>query len=650
MVGARRSAAHKGGAALERGPLGLDLPPTRASDRPAVESRRYRRGRGLPPGRRGPRRGCRLGRRPGVAGVVPGAAGGGAAGADRERHQHGGAGPVHGLGGHLLAPGAGRPGGAGAPPGPGHGRRRAAGAALLLSTPAEVFELLVPLLIGGASLVLLLQPGITRLAGGMVDERGPALLAGVFAVGVYAGYFGAAAGVVLLALLTVSVAEPLARLVAARNVALGLANAVAAIGFALFGPVRWAAAAPLAAGFLIGGGLGPGLVRRLPGGRLRVGDRRGRPDPGRQAGHRHLRPGRDRRVDCGPVTERVLSTRGAQPGPAGPPAPPRTLVAAPPRGPRAGRRPPGPVRPLAVRRPVVAAARLPPRRPHPGAGGPAGGPGDPAAGHHPRRLGRRLPAVHRGGPGRPPGVVGPRDPAASWTASTSRPPPPWSASAWPAGPARQAELAELLADRGFPKGGLDRRRALGRHGPGAAVGHLGAAPGRPVRPGRRLARAVAGRPGRRAGAPGPPLPGRLRPGLPGRPGQLGGHAPDPAAAGAGAGRDAAVPRRAGAELFDLPGAPLPDPEHAGPAPLPVHLGRQPAGARPPHPAPARAHRPRIFHVRAPHSFPTFLVDGAVAGTWRHEQGRVGWSRSSPCPPRPAASSRTRPSAWPFHQG
>jgi uncharacterized protein len=145
-----------------------------------------------------------------------------------------------------------------------------AGAALLLSTPAEVFELLVPVLIGGASLVLLLQPGITRLAGGLVDERSPALLAAVFGVGVYAGYFGAAAGVVLLALLTVSVAEPLARLVAARNVALGLANLVAATGFALFGPVRWTAAAPLAVGFLLGGVLGPGLVRRLPGNRLRM--------------------------------------------------------------------------------------------------------------------------------------------------------------------------------------------------------------------------------------------------------------------------------------------------------------------------------------------------------------------------------------------
>jgi uncharacterized membrane protein YfcA len=147
----------------------------------------------------------------------------------------------------------------------------AAGAALLLSTPAEVFELLVPVLIAAACLVLLLQRGVVRLAGGLLDERSPGLLVGVFGVGVYGGYFGAAAGVVLLALLTVSVAEPLARLVAARNLALGLANAVAAVGFALFGPVRWAAAAPLAAGFLLGGGLGPGLVRRLPGDRLRVG-------------------------------------------------------------------------------------------------------------------------------------------------------------------------------------------------------------------------------------------------------------------------------------------------------------------------------------------------------------------------------------------
>ena len=50
-----------------------------------------------------------------------------------------------------------------------------------------------------------------------------------------------------------------------------MANAAAAVGFALFGPVRWAAVAPLAAGFLLGGWIGPALVRRLPARLLRTG-------------------------------------------------------------------------------------------------------------------------------------------------------------------------------------------------------------------------------------------------------------------------------------------------------------------------------------------------------------------------------------------
>jgi uncharacterized membrane protein YfcA len=54
-----------------------------------------------------------------------------------------------------------------------------------------------------------------------------------------------------------------------KNVMSGLANAVAALGFALFGPVDWGAAAPLAAGFLLGGWIGPRIARRLPGNSLR---------------------------------------------------------------------------------------------------------------------------------------------------------------------------------------------------------------------------------------------------------------------------------------------------------------------------------------------------------------------------------------------
>ena len=93
---------------------------------------------------------------------------------------------------------------------------------------------------------------------------------GVFAVATYIGYFGAAGGILMLAVLTRMFAQSLARTNALKNVISGLANAVAGIGFAIFGPVRWTAAIPLALGFLIGGWIGPALVRRLPARGLRI--------------------------------------------------------------------------------------------------------------------------------------------------------------------------------------------------------------------------------------------------------------------------------------------------------------------------------------------------------------------------------------------
>jgi uncharacterized protein len=100
--------------------------------------------------------------------------------------------------------------------------------------------------------------------------RSPSLLAGVFGVAVYVGYFGAAGGILMLALLAAMVSEPLARTNAVKNILGAVANAVAAAAFAVLGHVDWAAVAPLAAGFIIGGWLGPALVRRIPGQVLRI--------------------------------------------------------------------------------------------------------------------------------------------------------------------------------------------------------------------------------------------------------------------------------------------------------------------------------------------------------------------------------------------
>jgi uncharacterized membrane protein YfcA len=148
----------------------------------------------------------------------------------------------------------------------------AVGAGLLLVTPDGAFERIVPVLVGGAAAVLLFQPRIRAFA----ERRGPhragaSVVAGLFAVAVYGGYFGAAAGVLMLALVLVGLPVSLARGNALKAMLLGIANAVAAVGFAVLGPVQWWAVLPLAGGLLVGGWCGPAVVRRLPAAPLRVG-------------------------------------------------------------------------------------------------------------------------------------------------------------------------------------------------------------------------------------------------------------------------------------------------------------------------------------------------------------------------------------------
>ncbi len=87
----------------------------------------------------------------------------------------------------------------------------------------------------------------------------------------------------------------------------------------------------------------------------------------------------------------------------------------------------------------------------------------------------------------------------------------------------------------------------------------------------------------------------------------------------------------GAELLDLARALLPDPDTPAPvrflpvwdATLLVHARR--AGILP------EEFRSRVFHVKTPHSVNTFLVDGAVAGTWRYEDGRIRLDEFTPLP-------------------
>ncbi len=145
------------------------------------------------------------------------------------------------------------------------------GGALLLALPGESFERAVPVLVALGSGAMLVRSRLVE----DVHASGPAHTrraeVGAVVIGVYGGYFGAGAGVMLLALLLHTTHTDLPRANGVKNVVLGLANGVAALMFIAVGDVRWSVVGPLGAGALIGGRLGPWVVRRIPHEPLRIG-------------------------------------------------------------------------------------------------------------------------------------------------------------------------------------------------------------------------------------------------------------------------------------------------------------------------------------------------------------------------------------------
>jgi hypothetical protein len=146
-----------------------------------------------------------------------------------------------------------------------------AGSALLVFTSSAVFNDVVPYLLVIAALGLLLQPRLSSWQQRHPSQGNRLLLpCGLFAVSTYNGYFGAGAGVMLLALLMVTVDQHIARANALKNVLVGVSTVVSASLFVALGRVEWNAAIPLAAGMFFGSTIGPRIARRLPGNVLRL--------------------------------------------------------------------------------------------------------------------------------------------------------------------------------------------------------------------------------------------------------------------------------------------------------------------------------------------------------------------------------------------
>ncbi len=148
------------------------------------------------------------------------------------------------------------------------------GCVLLLSTPASAFTKVVPFLVIGAALILAFQRRLRAIVGHperMSPQRRRVsmhLMAGIGSV--YGGYFGAALGVMLVAVLALVIPERMQRITALKNVLSAVVGVITVLVFGLFGPVHWVSVLILAPATIVGGYLGARLARRLPASVLRV--------------------------------------------------------------------------------------------------------------------------------------------------------------------------------------------------------------------------------------------------------------------------------------------------------------------------------------------------------------------------------------------
>lgn len=140
------------------------------------------------------------------------------------------------------------------------------GSILLLTLPSAVFTRVVIVLLLIALTLVVVQPRLSR----WLASRGHAharitvpLMALVGAAGIYGGYFGAAQGIILIALLGIFVADDLQRLNAVKNVLAMSVNLVASVTFILATEVNWAIVGCIAVGSVIGAQLGAKYGRRL---------------------------------------------------------------------------------------------------------------------------------------------------------------------------------------------------------------------------------------------------------------------------------------------------------------------------------------------------------------------------------------------------
>jgi hypothetical protein len=145
------------------------------------------------------------------------------------------------------------------------------GAALLMVTPARLFEVLIPLLLGFATVLFAFASRIARWVraraqarGGVVSGTNVTSIRMLLPVSIYGGYFGAGVGVLLLGVLSIATGGDYRSANVVKNLVASLNTMVASICFVAFGAVSWPPTLTMMAGCAIGGLCGVHLARIVP--------------------------------------------------------------------------------------------------------------------------------------------------------------------------------------------------------------------------------------------------------------------------------------------------------------------------------------------------------------------------------------------------
>lgn len=148
------------------------------------------------------------------------------------------------------------------------------GSFLLVIAPATTFERVVPFLVFGAGL-LMLWSQFRHTVPKKVDHTNHLATTilkntAILLVGVYIGYFGASAGMIMLSILIVTLNDSFGEINAIKNFVAFMTNILSLIIYAFTTKVYWWMVVPLGIGMFIGGYLGPVVIRHVPVKPLRI--------------------------------------------------------------------------------------------------------------------------------------------------------------------------------------------------------------------------------------------------------------------------------------------------------------------------------------------------------------------------------------------